>query len=208
MKSQLGRIWIVLLMSLTVSGLVAQSLPLPRSVCKLTAKDYTVRLESNPVQRVLFSGCMEMQGDPARLFFLDRKPAPDCAIQYYYDWAPDIKLQIRVYRDAGETRFDDIGWNARMVEALEKLKDTQWEVEKPFDGEARNGTPVLGYVSLDCLIRLKDPETEAVTRHRYCMVPVPEKDLVLLVGFFAPEKHFDSINREFDRFVRGLHRRP
>jgi hypothetical protein len=207
MKRFAGKVWICLLLSLAGSLAWGQSLQLPPSVCKLTAEAVIDHVESYPVPRISISGCLSMRGDPPGLFFPDANPAPGCAIQFYFDWNPEIKLQFRVYRDSGDTRFSDDVWNDIMLEALGQIKEAYWKVEKEFDGEERNGTPVLGFVSLDYLIRLEDPETEAVIRHRYCLVRVPEQDLVLLVGFYTPEKHFNSINREFERFVRGLHRR-
>jgi hypothetical protein len=160
------------------------------------------------MQRVFFDGCLEMQGDPARLFYLDGNPAPDCAIQFYYDWDPEIKLQIRVYKDDGATRFNDTAWNTLILEGLQGMRDVEGELIQAFDGEAASGTPMLGYVAMDCTVRLTAKKTDAITLHRYCLVPVPEKSLVLMVGFFSSEKHFGLINSEFERFVRGLHRRP
>jgi hypothetical protein len=202
-----GIIALVVLYLVTVS-MPASSLPLPRSACKLSIKGFTEVVESTPMQRVLFEGCLEMQGDPPRLFFRDPKPAPGCAIQFYYDWDPEIKLQIRVYEDSGPTAFNDEGWNTLIRETLEGLKGVQGELLEPFNAEGGRGTPMLGYVSLDCQIRLIDKETQQITLHRTCMVPVPEHNLVLMVGFFSAEKHFDLINSEFERFVRSLHRRP
>ena len=191
------------------TSLTAQSLPLPRSSCKLSIEGYTEYVESYGMQRVFFEGCLTMQGDPARLFYRDPNPAPGCAIQFYYDWDREIKLQVWVYEDSGQTAFSDQGWNALMQEVLEGMRGVKGELTKPFDSNAVSGTPMLGFVSLDCQLRLTAKKGKGATiLHRYCLVPVPERERVLLVGFHSGEKHFDLINAEFERFVRSLHRRP
>lgn len=187
------------------SGLHAQDLRLPATECKFRYEGYKEYLESYMLRRVRFTGCLRINGDPPREFFLNSTLENGSALQFEHYLDSGTKLQFWVYEDAGATRFNDEAWNRLIQQAITGLPNRYTAtVEKPFLHESNSGPAILGQVSIQTVIQIADTVTGKEYMVRYCLAPAEPDGKVMLVGLRCESRHFAYMNSLYDRFVSGL----
>ncbi len=184
----------------------AVPLTLPEPACRLTVTDFSERLETDRLWRVLFDGCIQFEGDPPRGFALDEQVPRDCSLQLSHSLDHAVKLQFRVYENKGPTGYSDELWNDLLEAALASLPgEYSGGIMARFELGPGTGTPILGHISMEARLSLTAEESGRTYFYRICAVPSRSGDHVLLVGLFCESDQFSVVNRSVEAFLRSLY---
>lgn len=187
------------------SPLVASaSFDWPAPACKLKVESFEEYLESVQLTRLRFEGCLVMHADPPGRFYVDPKVPGDCSQQLYFKYEPEIKVQIRVYADKGETAFGVPQWNALLGTIYREEEGIEVKVVAPFS-EDITGPPILGFISLKAEVRVTTIEDARTVVYQHFLVKPEEENLVVLISLLAPDKFTQNVYPLFNRFVRGMY---